>query len=209
MLVSKQMQKDPITIRKDDTLRFAADLLKEKRIRTLPVVDDGKVVGMVTDRDVRQAQASTATSLEVSELYYLLEKVKVNEIMTKNVITISPDATIEEAAKTIHDKRIGGQPVVDDTGELKGIITETDVLEVLLEVMGMGEDSSRIELILDDKPGQLVEAIQVIKNHSVNLISVVTAKGPDPNTRACVLRIKTTELDQIVNELNEKEFTVN
>lgn len=209
MLVSKRMQKDPITIRKDDSLRFAADLLKEKRIRMLPVVDGRKLIGLVTDRDVRQAQASSATSLEVRELFYLLEKVKVAEIMTKNVITIAPGATIEDTAMIIHDNKIGGLPVVDEKGDLLGIISETDVLEVFLEVMGVSEESSRIELILDDKPGQLAEVTQLIKGHNVNLLSVVTVKGPGAGQRSCVLRLKTPELGDIVKELKDKGFEVN
>jgi acetoin utilization protein AcuB len=206
MLVSRRMHKDPITIKKDDTLRLAHDLLRDKSIRSLPVVDGKKLVGIVSDRDVRQAWASPATSLEVRELYYLLEKVKVEEIMTKDVITVTPDTTIEETAKIIHDKKIHGLPVLDSKNELVGIITETDILEVLLEVMGMGEESSRIELILDDTPGQLAEATKVIKGHNVNIISVVTAKGPSEGKRSCVLRLKTTELKEIKKELADEGF---
>ena len=201
MLVSKRMPTDLITIKKEDTLRHTADLLRENSVRSLPVVDGKKVVGIVSDRDVRQAWASSVTSLEVSELHYLLEKVKVDEIMSKNVITVSPETTIEETAQIIHDKKIHSLPVVDSGGALVGIITETDILEVLLEVMGVGEESSRIELVLDDTPGQLAEATQVIKGHNVNIISVVTAKGSSPGKRSCVLRLKTTELEEIKKDL--------
>ncbi len=208
MLVRHRMQTDPITIRKNDSLRLAADMLKEKRIRTLPVVDGRKLVGVVTDRDVRQAQASSATSLEVRELYYLLEKIRVEDIMTKNVITVTPDTTIEDSAKLLHDKMIGGLPVVDEKGELEGVITETDVLEVLLEVLGMSEESDRMEVILDDKPGQLAEVTKIIKGHNVNILSVVTTKGPSKGKRACVLRLKTTELGDIKKELGGAGFEV-
>lgn len=208
MLVKHRMQSDPITIRKTDSLRFAADLLKEKRVRTLPVVEGGKLIGVVTDRDVRQAQASSATSLEIRELYYLLEKIKVEEIMTKHPVTTTPETTIEDAAKLLHDRKIGSLPVVDEKGGLLGIITETDILEILLEVMGMGEESARIELTLDDRPGQLAEVTKLIKNHNVNILSVVTLKGSTPGTRNCVLRLKTTELDAIKKELTSQGFQV-
>jgi len=208
MLVKHRMQTDPVTIRKEDTLRFAADMLKDKRIRTLPVVENRKVIGVVTDRDVRQAWASSATSLETRELYYLLEKVRVEEIMTKHPATVTPETTIEDAAKLLHDRKIGGLPVVDEKGLLMGIITETDILEVLLEVMGMGEESARIEVILNDTPGQLAEITKIVKNHNVNILSVVTGKSKDPGKRACVLRLKTTELEEIKKEIAGEGFEV-
>lgn len=135
MLVKDKMQTNPITIRKDDSLRSAADLIKEKRVRTLPVVESGKLIGVVTDRDVRLSWASSATSLEVREIYYLLEEVRVKEIMTINVITVTPDTSIKNAARLIHDKNIGALPVVNEKNELVGILTETDIIEILLEVM--------------------------------------------------------------------------
>ncbi|MBP1717932.1 MAG: hypothetical protein H6Q43_1370, partial [Deltaproteobacteria bacterium] len=107
MLVRKKMKKDLVTITKDERMTVAKKILQEKNIRHLPVVDGKKLIGLVTNMDIRKAEASPATSLEIRELHYLLDKIKVNEIMTRNVLTISPDTSIEEATTLLHDNKIG------------------------------------------------------------------------------------------------------
>ncbi|MFH1756912.1 MAG: CBS domain-containing protein, partial [Pseudomonadota bacterium] len=146
MLVRKKMQKDLVTIAKNERMTIAKKILQEKNIRHLPVVDGKKLVGLVTNMDIRKAEASPATSLEIRELHYLLDKLTVEEIMTRNVITIAPDISVEEATTLLHDNKIGCLPVVED-GNLVGILTENDVMEILIEVMGMKEKGSRIEVL--------------------------------------------------------------
>lgn len=164
MLVGKRMKRNPVTIDKDSGINEALRLLQEHRIRHLPVMDGEKMVGIVTDRDIRRVLPSPATSLEIHELNYLLDKLRIGEVMTKKVITVVPETTLEEAAKLLLDHKIGGLPVMDGE-ELVGIITETDILEVFLEVMGVRAPSSRIELIVEDKPGALEEACRIIKGY--------------------------------------------
>ena len=207
MLVSKKMKRDLVTISKDERMMTAKKILQEKNIRHLPVVDGKKLVGLVTNMDIRKAEASPATSLEIRELHYLLDKIKVSEIMTRNVITISPDISVEEATTLLHANKIGCLPVVED-GNLVGIITEDDVLAILIEVMGMKEKGSRLEVLLEDKPGALADVTRIIKEHNVNIISVVTDAADDVGKRVVILKLKTFYFEPIKKALEAGGYPV-
>jgi len=132
MTVGDIMRTDVITLTKKDSFRHAMNLIRQQGIRHVPVVEGKRVVGIVTDRDIRQASPSAATSLEIHELHYLLEKVTVNEIMTKKLVTVNPSTEARDAARLLLKHKIGGLPVV--RGEtLVGIITETDILRAFVE----------------------------------------------------------------------------
>lgn len=207
MLVRKKMKTDLITIGKDDRMTTAKKIIQEKNIRHLLVVDGKKLIGLVTNMDIRKAEASPATSLEVRELHYLLDKLTVGDIMTRNVITISPDISVEEATTLLHDNKIGCLPVVED-GNLVGILTENDVMEILIEVMGMKEKGSRLELLVEDKPGALAEMTRIIKEHNVNIISVVTDAADEPGKRVIVFKLKTFYFEPIKKALEAAGFSV-
>ena len=207
MLVRKKMQKNITTITKDERMTTAKKVLKEKNIRHLPVVDGKKLIGLVTNMDIRKSEASPATSLEIRELHYLLDKITVGEIMTRNVITIAPDISIEEATTLLHDNKIGCLPVIED-GSLVGLLTEGDVMEILIEVMGMKEKGSRIEILADDTPGALADITRIIKEHNVNIISVVTDSADDPGKRLVILKLKTFYFEPIKKALEAANFTV-
>ena len=207
MLVRKKMHKDLVTISKDERMTVAKKILKEKNIRHLPVVEGKKLIGLVTNMDIRKAEASPATSLEIRELHYLLDKLTVGEIMTRNVITISPDISVEEAAILLHDNKIGCLPVVED-GNLIGIITENDVMEILIEVLGMKEKGSRLEVQVDDKPGALADITRIIKESNVNITSVVTDISDQPGKRVVVFKLKTFYFEPIKKALEGAGFPV-
>ncbi len=207
MLVRKKMKTDLITITKNERMTMAKKILEEKNIRHLPVVEGKKLIGLVTNMDIRKAEASPATSLEIRELHYLLDKLTVGEIMTRNVITISPDISVEEAATILHDNKIGCLPVVED-GNLVGIITENDVMEILINVMGMKEKGSRLEVLAEDKPGALAEITRIIKEHNVNIISVVTDVADEPGKRVVVFKLKTFYFEPIKKALEADGFPV-
>jgi acetoin utilization protein AcuB len=137
MQVQEWMNRDVVTVTPEESFRTAMHLIRQKGIRHLPVVEGKRLVGIVTDRDLRQAAPSGATSLSIHELHYLLEKVTVREIMTKQVVTVRPDQTVEDAALLLLGHRIGGLPVVRGE-ELCGIITETDILQAFLQFRGKG-----------------------------------------------------------------------
>ena len=137
MLVENWMSKDVVTVDVNDSMQDGTRLLKKHNIRGLPVIENGKLVGIVTDRDLKRASASDATTLEIHELLYLISKIKVKEIMTKNPITLSVDSTIDEAAEVLLDNKITGAPVIDDSGKVVGIITQTDIFRVLVSFTGV------------------------------------------------------------------------
>lgn len=134
MLVKESMSTDLITLSPDDNLRKAHQLIKEYGLRRFPVIENGKLVGIVTDRDVRQADMSSAVVQERRYVEYILDRIQVRGIMTPNPITVTPDTPIEEAARLILENKIGGLPVVEE-GELVGIITETDLIRTLVEML--------------------------------------------------------------------------
>jgi acetoin utilization protein AcuB len=135
MQVSERMTQPVITALPDTPLQEALNLMREKGIRRLPVVDsDGRLRGIVSDRDLLHASPSDATSLSVWELNYLLSKVSLRDVMTRSVITVNRDTPVEEAARIMVDKKIGGLPVMDGDNVV-GIITETDLFKVLVELL--------------------------------------------------------------------------
>lgn len=132
-LVKSWMTKDVITIGVDTTLPEAHKLMTEHSIRRLPVIENGRLVGIVTRGDVREAEPSDATSLSIWEINYLLAKLRVEKIMTRQPVTISPEATIGEAAKLMLEKKISGLPVVDNQNQVIGIITESDIFRMVVQ----------------------------------------------------------------------------
>src|SRR3972149_5001864 len=174
MLVEKRMKRDPVTVAPEDSFRHAMTLIRQKGIRHLPVAEEGRLVGIITDRDIRQTSPSPATSLEIHELHYLLERVKIREIMTRKVYTVTPETPIEEAARLMRDHKIGGLPVLQ-AGRLVGIITETDILRAFVEVIGIQQEQTRLELVLEDRPGALLEVCQTIQGQGGDIVSVGSA----------------------------------
>jgi acetoin utilization protein AcuB len=190
MNVAKRMKRNPVFVDEGDSMKKAMDLLKEHEIRHLPVLKDGeKLVGILSERDIKQASPSPATALEIREIYYLLDKVKVKQIMTRRPYSISSTAPIEEAALIIREKKIGCLPVVDD-GKLVGILTETDIIDAFIEGMGVNGPGYRIELVLQNRPGKLLELLKLLKDFEANVVSVATAAHEDPQKIINILRIE-------------------
>ncbi|MGD8404652.1 MAG: CBS domain-containing protein [Anaerolineales bacterium] len=178
-----------ISIAPDMPVHDALDMFKRERIRRAPVVKEGKLVGIVSDKDLLNASPSPATSLSIWEMNYLLSKVKVSEVMSKNVLTVSEDTPIEEAARIMADNKIGGLPVMRD-GHVVGIITETDLFKIFLEFMGAREKGVRITALLDDKPGQLAKITKAISGAGGNFIAFGQFTGEDPSNRLVTFKVK-------------------
>jgi acetoin utilization protein AcuB len=191
MIVAKRMMRNPVSVDENDSMKKAMDLLKERDIRHLPVLKDGdKLVGILTERDIKQASPSPATALEIREIYYLLDKVKIKQIMTRRPYTISSTAPVEEAALIMREKKIGCLPVVD-SGKLVGILTETDILDAFIESMGVSGPGYRMELALPNRPGMLFEVLKLMKDFDANVVSVATAPHDDTDRKILILRIET------------------
>lgn len=179
MFVQQRMTANPITITSSATIADASELMRANKFRRLPVVDGGKLVGLVTDRDLRAVSASPATTLSIFELNYLLAKMRIKEIMQKKVITIQLDATVEEAALLLYNNRIGGLVVVDEQGVVVGVITETDIFKCLVDVMGLIEGKTRLTIDVTDKIGILHEITKIFSQMGINISSMVTYTLPD------------------------------
>jgi len=144
MLVKHWMSKQVITIDENDSMNNAIHLLKKHNIKMLPVMKQDKLVGIVTDRDLKSASASDATSLEIHELLYLISKIKVEDLMTKNPITVPLDYTIEEAAEVLLKHKISGVPVIDSYGDVVGTITQNDLFRIIISLTGVERKASNL-----------------------------------------------------------------
>jgi acetoin utilization protein AcuB len=189
MQVGERMSHPIISIAPDMPVHDALDMFKRERIRRAPVIKDGKLAGIVSDKDLINASPSMATSLSVWEMNYLLSKVTVKDVMTKKVLTVDEETPIEEAARIMADNKIGGLPVMRD-GHVVGIITETDLFKIFLEFMGAREKGVRITALLDEKPGQLAKITAAISNAGGNFISFGQFTGEDPSNRLVTFKVK-------------------
>jgi acetoin utilization protein AcuB len=204
MFVQDVMQTKLFTVTPETTLPEALNLTAQRGIRHLPVLDGERLVGIVSDRDLKRAMASPATSLEAHELRYLLDHVLVREIMRGGVITVRPTAPIEEAARLMVLEKIGALPVTE--GErLIGLLTETDVLRLFVRGMGAGEPSSRLDVVLGDRPHALAEAVQTVENAGADISSLVTLTNVK-GLKEAVIRIRTTNLASVVWALETRGF---
>ena len=204
MLVANWMSKNIITIDENDSMQDAMKLLKEHNIRMLPVMKKGKLVGIVTDRDLKRASASDATSLEIHELLYLLTRVKVKDIMTKKVITVPPDFTVEETALVFQKNKISGAPVVDSKGKLVGTITQTDLFRVLISLTGVGKGGIQFGLQIEDRPGSIKEVADIFRMYGGRMVSILSSYDQVPEGyRKVYIRMRCIERSDL-NKLIEK-----
>jgi acetoin utilization protein AcuB len=205
MLVKNWMSKKVITIDANDSMQNAIKLLKENKIRMLPVVKKGKLVGIVTDRDLKKASASDATTLDIHELLFLIARIKVKDIMTKDPITVPPNFTVEETAEVLLNNRISGVPVVDHSGNVVGIITQTDLFRVLISLTGVGTRGIQFALLIDDKPGSIKGVADIIRAYGGRMVSILTSYDEvSDGFRKLYIRmhsIERSELQELKEEL--------
>lgn len=199
MRVRDRMTVNPITVEPSTPVVEALRLMEGRKIRRLPVLENGEVVGIVTLLDLMRVSASPATTLSVYELRYLLDKLTVREAMTRRVITVSPDSPIEQAALLMREHKIGGLPVVED-GRLVGIITETDIFDAFVDLLGVRKPGSRLEIDCADRPGVLARIASVIAGHGLNIHSVVTTPAP-PGRAHLVCRVEGDDPASLAAEL--------
>jgi acetoin utilization protein AcuB len=174
MLVRDWMSSNLITASPDTTLLAAAETMKEHSIRRLPVVDDdGRVLGIISDRDLKAASPSLVSTIDVHEHHYLFREFKVKDIMTRKVVSVSPGDTVERAAVLMHQRKISGLPVIQDDC-LVGVITLDDVSRVLTTITGSTRGGTQIALTLEDHPGSVGEMVQLIKQQGGFVISVLS-----------------------------------
>ena len=201
MLVRERMSKNPYTITAETSVDEALRQMRDHHIRRLPVVDaSGKVVGIVTEKDLLYVSPSPATSLSIHELHYLLSKLTIADVMTTDIITVPEDMLVEEAALIMSDKKIGGLPVVRD-GRLVGIITETDLFKLFLELLGARQRGVRVTLLLPDVKGTLAKVTAAIAQQGGNIIALGTFLGEGPTNFLATIRIADVPKDVLIKTL--------
>lgn len=204
MLVQDVMQTKLFTVTPETTLAEALRLMGQRGIRHLPVLEGDVLVGILSDRDLKRAMASSATSLEIHELT-LLRRLRVDDIMTRTVVTIGPTVPIEAGACLMLQNKIGALPVTDG-GRLVGLVTETDVLRVFVRAMGAGEPSSRLDIVVGNRPHALAEVVQAAEAAGAEISSLVTLSG-EGGFREVVMRVRTINPTPIVWSLRTRGFT--
>ena len=174
MLVKYWMSSNVITIDEDVSMMKASRLMKQHGIQHLPVMRKGRLAGIVSDRDLKEAHPSKASTLDIHELYYLLDQLKIKEIMTKKLFTSHTDDTIERAAALMLKHDISALPVVNNEGDLEGIITKGDVFRALVSISGIYQAAVQVGVELTDEPGSIREVTDVIRSHDGRIFSIIT-----------------------------------
>ena len=198
MLVKHWMKQPAITIDEKETMDQAVKRLKQHDIGMLPVLGKGKLVGVVTDRDLKRASASDATTLEIHELLYLISTIRVREIMTRPVITVPENFTVEETAQVLLENKISGVPVVDGQGRVVGTITASEIFKVIISLTGVGKRGIQFAMELADRPGTIKEVADRIRAHGGRLVSILSTYDRVPDGyRNVYIRIYGLDRSQI------------
>lgn len=205
MLVRDWMTRDPITVTPDTPVLDALKILGERGFRRLPVMENGKLIGITTRKNLKDAMPSKATTLSVWELNYLLAKLTVAEMMSRPVITAAENEYMEDAALRMQEHKVGGLPVLSDSGKLVGIITVSDVLRAFTEVMALREGGKRLTLDLPDVPGSLERVAHAVRPS--NVVSVATTPA-ETGHRRFVMRVVGDEAESAAKRLREAGIEV-
>ncbi|NLI17740.1 MAG: CBS domain-containing protein [Actinomycetales bacterium] len=206
MFVRLRMTANPFTVSPDSSIREAIAIMDERRIRGLPVVKDGAVVGVLSRGDIDKASPSKATSLAAGEVNYLLAKLKVSQAMTRHPITITSDSLLEEAALLMRDNKIEMLPVVDD-GHLVGIITESAILDAFIELMGFRDSGTRLTIELDDSPGVLERVAGIMADHGANIKHLAVYRG-QTDRATLVVGLNSLNTEDIEADLEKAGYRV-
>lgn len=190
MIIERRMTKNPVTINPEASVVEASELMKKEKVHRLPVLDrDKNLVGVISEKDILFATPSPASSLSIHEMAYLLSKLTVRKLMTKNPVTISRTTTVEEAARLMVDQDLSCLPVVED-GKLVGIVSKSDMFKILLELFGARHFGIRLSFLVDDKPGTIAAVSRVISDAGYDIISFGTFMGTDPSNAICTIKVQ-------------------
>jgi acetoin utilization protein AcuB len=207
LLVRDSMVRDVVTVSPGTTAAEALRLCREKGIRHLPVMEGGRLAGIISDRDLRLATPALGDPNRAAAL----EKIRVGDEMSREVTTADPEDPIEQAAMTMHEKKIGGLPVVEGD-ELVGILTSSDVMAAFVRLVGAHQPGSRVEVAIPDRPGSLAEVVGIIRDKGVNIVSVLSApetdREVDGSCSVAVIRLATINPAAVVEGLERAGFPV-
>jgi acetoin utilization protein AcuB len=206
MFVKNKMTTNPFTISPDQTIPDAHEIMKQNGVKRLPVMKKGKLVGIVSKEDILRASPSKATSFSMGEITYLLAKTKISMIMTKNPVTISSKALLEEAAILMRDNGVGFLPVVDDN-KLVGIITESDIFDSFIELLGFRERGTRLTIEAVDEPGTMSNLTRIIGECGANITNVAVYRGTNGKS-AVVIGVNSLNTADIEKSLESQGFNI-
>jgi acetoin utilization protein AcuB len=208
MRIRDVMTRNPVTVTSETPAMEARRIMKERGFRRLPVVDNGKLVGILTRKDLEEEAPPPTSSVNLYDLHYFLSKMKVKEVMKRDPVTLTPDTPFEEALKLGQEKKISSFPVVED-GKLVGITTESDIVRLLLRVLGLFEEGARITLEgFSGKPKDLERVLAVLDGYSAVILSMISLPRPDRGDRLMVFRVKTDRMEPLKETLKKEGFCV-
>ena len=208
MLVKNWMSKEVITVNADDSMQNAIYILQEQNIKMLPVMENEKIVGIITDRDLKKASPSDATTLDMHELLFLISKIKVRDLMKEPIYTARPDDTVEEAAALILMEKISGLPVLDKKDRLVGIITRSDIFRVLISLSGLGKKGIQFAIRIKDMPGPIKQVRELIHEYGGRTASILSSFDNAPegylNIYFRIYQIDRQKLPSLLDRIREK-----
>ncbi|TVR01315.1 MAG: CBS domain-containing protein [Spirochaetaceae bacterium] len=191
MIVSRIMTENPFTIEPSTSVTDAQALMRREKIHRLPVMDKrGALVGIVSEKDLLYASPSPASTLNVYEMTNLLSKLKVETVMTRKPLTANANDTIEDAARLMSDNNIGGLPVLNDAGKLVGIITESDIFRVFIDLFGIRKPGIRATFRIPERPGEIADLGKEIGEAGGNIVSLGTWPGNASDNSVCVIKVE-------------------
>jgi acetoin utilization protein AcuB len=209
MPVKDWMSQDLVTIEEDTSIMKASKIMKQKNIQHLPVLSQGRLVSIVSDRDLKEAAPSKATALDIHEMYYLLDKVTVKSLMPKHLFTIAPGDTVEKAAAVMLKGHISALPVVDAQGALAGIITKGDIFRAFVSISGIYQGALALGIELPDQPGSIKTVTDVIRAHGGRIASILTGyEGAPEGSRRVFIRAKDIKDEPALRQELEAKSTV-
>ena len=206
MFVRTRMTANPFTVTPEDSMPHAMEVMERRRVRHLPVVSEGRVVGVLSHSDIAKASPSSATSFSIAEVTYLLSKLKVAKVMSRNPITIHPDALLEEVAVLMRDNKIEMLPVVEDDA-LVGVITESAILDAFIEILGFRDPGTRLTIEASDAPGVLADLGSITGRHGANIMHLAVYRG-EGDSSTVVLGVNTPNTDDVEADLAAAGFRV-
>jgi len=206
MYVRQFMTAQVFTVTPEKTIADTMALMREKKISRMPVVEKGKLVGLVTDGDLREVSPSPATTLSIFELNYLIAKTPIREVALKKVVTCHPDTQIEDAALLMRDHKIGGLPVVDD-GKVVGIITGSDIMDAFLDIMGFRSPGQRVMIETKDQIGVMLDLALSTKEYDVNIGSLAVYHLKD-NQIQILARLQGDQVAEVETSLEKKGYQI-
>ncbi len=190
MIIERRMTRNPVTVTPDMSVAEANAIMKREKVHRLPVLDkEHRLIGIISEKDILYASPSPVSTLSIHEMAYLLSQLTVKKLMTHDVISITKDTTVEEAARLMVDQDLSALPVVED-GYLVGIVSKTDLFKVLLELFGARHYGIRMSFLVEDKPGAIAEISNVLATNGVDIIAFGTFMGTDSSNAVCTIKMQ-------------------